>query len=185
MASKRQIWVGDVAIGGGAPVVVQTMTKTETANLEATMEQIEKVAEAGADIVRVAVPRDDDVVAGAFRTWTVPDGPRRWADPFLHLADIRSRITSHPYGDQAMFVRAEAFAALGGFPEQALMEDYELSRRLGRIGRIETVGARVTVSGRRFQKRPLLYTLLVNVYPLLYRAGVSPDALARLYKHCR
>src|SRR5688500_19718128 len=39
------------------------MTKTETANLEATMEQIRKVAEAGADIVRVAVPRDDDVVA--------------------------------------------------------------------------------------------------------------------------
>ena len=63
MASKRQIFVGGVPIGGGAPVVVQTMTKTETANLEATMEQIGKVAEAGADLVRVAVPRDEDVVA--------------------------------------------------------------------------------------------------------------------------
>ena len=63
MASKRQIFVGGVPIGGGAPVVVQTMTKTETANLEATMEQIEKVADAGADVVRVAVPRDEDVVA--------------------------------------------------------------------------------------------------------------------------
>ncbi len=63
MASKRQIWVKDVPIGGGAPVAVQTMTKTETANLAATMEQIRTVAEAGADIVRVAVPRDDDVEA--------------------------------------------------------------------------------------------------------------------------
>src|SRR6266550_2395694 len=63
MASKRQIWVGKVPIGGGAPVAVQTMTKTETANLDATMEQIRKVAEAGADLVRVAVPRDKDVVA--------------------------------------------------------------------------------------------------------------------------
>ncbi len=63
MASKRQIWVGGVPIGGGAPVAVQTMTKTETANLEPTMEQIRKVADAGADIVRVAVPRDDDVEA--------------------------------------------------------------------------------------------------------------------------
>ncbi len=63
MASKRQIFVRDVPIGGGAPVVVQTMTKTETANLEATMEQIHKVAEAGADIVRVAVPRETDVDA--------------------------------------------------------------------------------------------------------------------------
>jgi (E)-4-hydroxy-3-methylbut-2-enyl-diphosphate synthase len=63
MASKRQINVGGVPIGGGAPVAVQTMTKTETANLPATMDQIRTVAEAGADLVRVAVPRDEDVEA--------------------------------------------------------------------------------------------------------------------------
>ncbi|MDO8188836.1 flavodoxin-dependent (E)-4-hydroxy-3-methylbut-2-enyl-diphosphate synthase [Conexibacter sp. JD483] len=63
MASKRQIHVGGVPIGGGAPVAVQTMTKTETADLQATMAQIHRVAEAGADIVRCAVPRDDDVEA--------------------------------------------------------------------------------------------------------------------------
>ena len=63
MASKRQIHVGGVPIGGGAPVVVQTMTKTETANLTATMDQIRRVADAGADIVRVAVPREKDVDA--------------------------------------------------------------------------------------------------------------------------
>src|ERR1043165_3150431 len=63
MASARQIMVGNVPVGGGAPVAVQTMTKTETANLAATMAQIHKVAEAGADIVRVAVPRDDDIEA--------------------------------------------------------------------------------------------------------------------------
>src|SRR2546423_27843 len=63
MASKNQIHVGSVLVGGGAPVAVQTMTKTETANLQATMDQIRTVAEAGADIVRVAVPRDDDIEA--------------------------------------------------------------------------------------------------------------------------
>jgi (E)-4-hydroxy-3-methylbut-2-enyl-diphosphate synthase len=63
MASKRQIWVRDVPIGGGAPVAVQTMTKTETANVAATMEQIHTVADAGADLVRVAVPRDRDAEA--------------------------------------------------------------------------------------------------------------------------
>src|ERR1043165_8442036 len=72
MASKRQIWVKDVPIGGGAPVAVQTMTKTETANLSATMEQIRTVAEAGADIVRVAVPREKD--AEALKT-IVADSP--------------------------------------------------------------------------------------------------------------
>ena len=63
MASQRQIHVGGVPIGGGAPVAVQTMTKTETADLQATMAQINRVAEAGADIVRVAVPREKDVEA--------------------------------------------------------------------------------------------------------------------------
>src|ERR1700754_698471 len=63
MASARQIHVGDVPVGGGAPVAVQTMTKTETANLTATMDQIRRVAEAGADIVRVAVPREPDAEA--------------------------------------------------------------------------------------------------------------------------
>jgi len=63
VASERQIDVGGVQIGGGAPVVVQTMTKTETANLAATMDQIRRVADAGADIVRCAVPRDEDVEA--------------------------------------------------------------------------------------------------------------------------
>ena len=66
MPSQRQIRVGDVLIGGGAPVAVQTMTKTETADLTATMAQIRRVAEAGADIVRVAVPREQD--AEALRT---------------------------------------------------------------------------------------------------------------------
>src|ERR1700712_2428667 len=63
MASQRHVNVGGVQVGGGAPVVVQTMTKTETADLSATMAQIRRVAEAGADIVRVAVPRDRDVEA--------------------------------------------------------------------------------------------------------------------------
>src|SRR6266513_1273105 len=72
MASEREIHVGGVPIGGGAPVAVQTMTKTETANLKATMEQIRTVAEAGADIVRVAVPREQD--AEALKT-IVADSP--------------------------------------------------------------------------------------------------------------
>src|SRR3954451_6334045 len=63
MASERSVNVGGVQIGGGAPVVVQTMTKTETANLQATLDQIRRVADAGADVVRCAVPRDKDIEA--------------------------------------------------------------------------------------------------------------------------
>src|ERR1700760_2683026 len=63
MASKRQIWVGGVAIGGGAPVVVQSMTRTKTHDLPATTAQIAALASAGCEIVRVAVPKTEDAEA--------------------------------------------------------------------------------------------------------------------------
>jgi len=131
---------------------------------------------------------DPRVVAGAFQTWTVAEfevsdtaGRAHW----LHLADLRSRYTGLPYGDQSLFVRKHAFWQVGGYPSQPLMEDLELSRRLRSIGRIRTVPARVQVSGRRFLRRPLYFALLVNVFPLLYRSGVSSATLARYYAHVR
>jgi (E)-4-hydroxy-3-methylbut-2-enyl-diphosphate synthase len=63
MASKRQIRVGNVPIGGGAPVVVQSMTLTNTWDVEATIEQIARLASAGCEIVRVAVPKTEDAEA--------------------------------------------------------------------------------------------------------------------------
>ncbi len=127
-----------------------------------------------------------DVVAGAFKTWTVNDtGQRSWIGPLLHLADLRSRYTRLPYGDQALFVRTEVFRRIGGFPAQPLMEDLELSMRLWREGKVRTVDACVTVSGRRFLARPVFYFLAVNGFPLLYRLGVSPATLLRVYAHVR
>ncbi len=55
--------MGGVKIGGGAPVAVQSMTKTETADYDATLKQVRAIADAGADLVRVAVPREKDVEA--------------------------------------------------------------------------------------------------------------------------
>ena len=121
-------------------------------------------------------------MAGAFRTWHVADGRNV---PWLHLADLRSRYSRLPYGDQALFVRREAFWRAGGFPGQPLMEDLELSRRLRRIGRIAIAPASVRVSGRRFLDRPIREALLVNSFPLLYRLGVAPATLARLYRDVR
>src|SRR5512135_3355765 len=63
MSSERQITVGGVAIGGGAPVVVQSMTLTKTHDVEATTGQIAALASAGCEIVRVAVPKIEDADA--------------------------------------------------------------------------------------------------------------------------
>jgi (E)-4-hydroxy-3-methylbut-2-enyl-diphosphate synthase len=63
MASERQIRVGNVAIGGGAPVVVQSMTLTKTYDVDATMAQIAELVSAGCEVVRVAVPKTEDAEA--------------------------------------------------------------------------------------------------------------------------
>ncbi len=119
--------------------------------------------------------------AGAFRIRTVDPSGRHPLAPLLRLADLRSHLTRLPYGDQALFVRREAFEAAGGYPEQPLMEDLELSRRLARLGPIARTGGRVEVSGRRFLARPVRTALMWNLLPLAYRLGVSPERLSRLY----
>src|SRR5436189_6204091 len=63
MASERQITVGGVKIGGGAPVVVQSMTLTKTHDVEATVAQIAALASAGCEVVRCAVPKTEDAEA--------------------------------------------------------------------------------------------------------------------------
>jgi (E)-4-hydroxy-3-methylbut-2-enyl-diphosphate synthase len=62
---SRQIHVGPVPVGGDAPITVQTMTNTLTTDVKATVEQIQRCAEAGADIVRVSVP--DEASAKALK----------------------------------------------------------------------------------------------------------------------
>ena len=122
------------------------------------------------------------VVAGAFKTWHVGHGPLA---PLFHVADLRSRVSSLPYGDQAFFVRRETFEAVGGCPEQALFEDLELSRRVRAVGKITRVQARAQVSARRFDAAPLKYLVLMNTLPALYRAGVPLGLIERIYGRVR
>jgi (E)-4-hydroxy-3-methylbut-2-enyl-diphosphate synthase len=60
---SRQINIGDIKIGGDAPIVVQSMTATDTANVEATVRQVQELAEAGCDVVRIAVPDKEAAAA--------------------------------------------------------------------------------------------------------------------------
>src|SRR5260370_25921997 len=124
------------------------------------------------------------MVGGAFLTWT-EFGARSSLKSFLHLADLRSRCSRLPYGDQAILVRKEIVQRLQGFPEQPLMEDLVFSKRLRARGRVEILTASVRVSGRRFLAHPIRYFALTNIFPLLYRFGVSPHRMARWYGNPR
>jgi rSAM/selenodomain-associated transferase 2 len=96
--------------------------------------------------------------------------------------NARSRLTGIATGDQAMFVVRAAFAAAGGFPEIALMEDIAFARRLKRVSRPLSLRARVTTSGRRWETRGVLRTMLLMWrLRLAYFFGAKPEDLAKRY----
>jgi rSAM/selenodomain-associated transferase 2 len=96
----------------------------------------------------------------------------------------RSLLTGIATGDQAMFVTRTAFDQVGGFPDIALMEDIELSRRLKRVSRPLCLAARVTTSGRRWDERGTLRTILLMWrLRLAHWFGAEPAALARRYNY--
>jgi len=95
----------------------------------------------------------------------------------------RVRWLGLPYGDQAIFVRHEAFAAIGGFPDVPLMEDVLLMRQLRRQAWPVLLPGPVHVSARRWQRNGLIRQTILNWTLLAALAvGISPDRLARLYR---
>jgi rSAM/selenodomain-associated transferase 2 len=98
------------------------------------------------------------------------------------MMNLRSRLTGIATGDQAIFVAKTAFAAIGGFPDIALMEDIVLSRRLKRLGRPLCLAARVSTSGRRWEKHGVVRTILTMWrLRLAFFLGAEPAKLAASY----
>lgn len=94
----------------------------------------------------------------------------------------RSRLTGIATGDQGIFVTRDAFDAVGGFPDLALMEDVEISRRLRALGRPACPRARVVTSSRRWERDGVLRTvLLMWRLRLAYWRGADPAHLVRVY----
>lgn len=107
-----------------------------------------------------------------------------WMLPVIAtMMNLRSRLTGIATGDQAMFVRRDAFVAAGGFPPIALMEDIALSRLLNRQGRPACLRLRVTTSGRRWERHGVWRTILLMWrLRLAYFLGADPGHLAAQYR---
>jgi rSAM/selenodomain-associated transferase 2 len=98
------------------------------------------------------------------------------------LMNARSRWSRICTGDQAIFVRRDAFEALGGYPDIPLMEDVELTRRLKRVGRIACLRERVVTAARKWEREGAWRTIgLMWRLRLLYALGVDPARLHRMY----
>ncbi|MGK5448611.1 TIGR04283 family arsenosugar biosynthesis glycosyltransferase [Streptomyces radiopugnans] len=97
-------------------------------------------------------------------------------------SNLRARRLHHVFGDQAMFVRRTVFDELGGFPDLAIMEDLEMSRRLHRRGRLRLLPATSTASSRRLTAHGTWRMIAFMQYlKLLYFAGADPESIRARY----
>jgi rSAM/selenodomain-associated transferase 2 len=127
-------------------------------------------------------------LAGGDRPWGRFDvhieGHSRWLPVVGTMMNLRSRLTGIATGDQALFFRRETFDAVGGFPDQPLMEDIEICRRLRQAGqRPAALRARVKTSGRRWDQRGAWRTIVL-MWRLRWRywRGESAESIARAYR---
>ena len=111
------------------------------------------------------------------------EGRSAWFPVIARCMNGRSRLTGIATGDQAMFVRRDVFQRVGGFPDQPLMEDIELSRQLRAIAQPACLRACVRTSGRRWESHGVWRTILL-MWQLRWRywRGVPADQLAKAYR---
>ena len=97
---------------------------------------------------------------------------------------VRVAVTRIPYGDQALFIKRSVFVKIGGYKDYQLFEDVELMQRLRRRKhRIKILKQKVLTSGRRFRKSGVILGVLKVILLLtLYKVGVHPDTLSKIYK---
>lgn len=109
-------------------------------------------------------------------------GRSPWLPVVAWLMNRRSRLSGIATGDQGLFMRRAAFAALRGYPEIPLMEDVAMSRALKRFGRPVCLAEKISTSGRRWEKHGVLKTILL-MWRLraAYFFGADPAKLARRY----
>ncbi|HUL56733.1 MAG TPA: TIGR04283 family arsenosugar biosynthesis glycosyltransferase [Usitatibacter sp.] len=98
------------------------------------------------------------------------------------MMNARSRLTGIATGDQAIFVRREAFERVGRFPAIALMEDVALAKKLKRVSRPACLRERVVTSDRRWRARGTIRTIVLMWWlRFAYAMGADPGTLARRY----
>ncbi|MBE9504074.1 MAG: TIGR04283 family arsenosugar biosynthesis glycosyltransferase [Proteobacteria bacterium] len=125
-----------------------------------------------------------NVAGGAFSFST--SGHSKGLKLVTFIVNLRSRVLSLPYGDQAIFIRREHFDAMEGFKEIPIMEDVDLITKMKKRGKLIILQAPVLTSSRRWEKEGWIKTTVRNQMLLfLYLLGIPPEKLFRFYNNIR
>lgn len=123
---------------------------------------------------------DSSIVGGAF-TFAINNPAKKYRviEQWVKLRCFLFRI---PYGDQGIFLKKAVFNKLGGYKSIPLMEDVDLIERMKRLGRIVIIETRALTAERRWREKGFIYTAVLNqLIMFLYKAGVSPHKLVKIY----
>lgn len=101
-------------------------------------------------------------------------------------SNLRAKYLGLYFGDQGIFVKRSVFESLGGYPVQELMEDWELSLSMKKVGKLKLITIPISTSARRFKQGGQLRThLLMHKIKFLYLLGTPTDKLVKIYKDVR
>lgn len=137
-----------------------------------SIEEIEKVIENG-------------YIGGCFRLYFY-DLNTKFMKYVENSSNRRAKYLKLIFGDQGIFMRKDIFNELGGYGDMELMEDWDMSRRIHKLGKMKVVDKKIGTSARRFEKGGQLRTLLMmHKIKALYILGTPTDKLVKIYREVR
>jgi len=174
-----------VAAAAGARVLDSSVGRARQMNAGASVAtsdvllflHADTVLPPGACVLATRTLTDPRTVAGGF-AFDVPAKARHSA-LISAVGRLRGSLGGLPWGDQGLFLARDTFRALGGFPVQQTMEDYEFVRRLARFGRVTTLPERAITSARSWEDHGLVAPTLVNLAAItMYELGADSESVA-------
>lgn len=141
------------------------------------------ISEASIEKIQLAI--DEKYVGGGF-SLKFYDYDTLFMKYISTTSNIRAKYLGLYFGDQGIFVRRDIFEGVGGYPKQDIMEDWELSLLMKKMGKLKLINTTIGTSARRFKNGGQLKThLLMHKIKLLYLLGTPTDKLAKIYKDVR
>lgn len=139
---------------------------------ENSIKEIEKTVEEG-------------YIGGSFKLYFY-DLDTRFMRYVANSSNRRAKYLKLIFGDQGIFMRKDVFEILDGYKNMELMEDWEFSRRIHKLGKMKSLKLRIGTSARRFKNGGQLKTLLkMHKIKILYILGTPTEKLAKIYKEVR
>lgn len=136
-------------------------------------------------LVHIERAIEEDYIGGSFKL-SFYDLDTRFMRYISRTSNLRAKYLKLIFGDQGIFMRKDIFKQLDGYKDMELMEDWDMSKRVHKLGKMKSLNIGIGTSARRFEKGGQFKTLLLmHKIKVLYILGVPTDKLSKIYRQVR